>query len=203
MRGPSSASPATTAAAMSALVLARLRRRFTRLERARRPPPGPQLQQRVPRGTADESARRACRVRRLANSRKQPIDALLDSDMTDNLGDTARFDQHTLGVRKVELRGFEPLTPTLPVWCATNCAIAPKVVLVDGTPPAVPVQSRWSRQFAARLRAQRTDRSRCRIGRPARLWREPPADGGDQQDQAAHDESPAEREVLSDLAYHE
>ena len=26
----------------------------------------------------------------------------------------------------VELRGFEPLTPTLPVWCATNCAIAPK-----------------------------------------------------------------------------
>ncbi len=25
----------------------------------------------------------------------------------------------------VELRGFEPLTPTLPVWCATNCAIAP------------------------------------------------------------------------------
>ncbi len=25
----------------------------------------------------------------------------------------------------VELRGFEPLTPTLPVWCATRCAIAP------------------------------------------------------------------------------
>lgn len=25
----------------------------------------------------------------------------------------------------VELRGFEPLTPTLPVWCATSCAIAP------------------------------------------------------------------------------
>lgn len=25
----------------------------------------------------------------------------------------------------VELRGFEPLTPTLPVWCATNCATAP------------------------------------------------------------------------------
>jgi hypothetical protein len=25
----------------------------------------------------------------------------------------------------VELRGLEPLTPTLPVWCATNCAIAP------------------------------------------------------------------------------
>lgn len=25
----------------------------------------------------------------------------------------------------VELRGFEPLTPTLPVWCATSCATAP------------------------------------------------------------------------------
>ena len=27
----------------------------------------------------------------------------------------------------VELTGFEPVTPTLPVWCATNCAIAPYV----------------------------------------------------------------------------
>ncbi len=26
---------------------------------------------------------------------------------------------------EVELRGLEPLTPTLPVWCATSCAIAP------------------------------------------------------------------------------
>ena len=26
----------------------------------------------------------------------------------------------------VELTGFEPVTPTLPVWCATSCAIAPK-----------------------------------------------------------------------------
>src|SRR3954454_17412899 len=25
----------------------------------------------------------------------------------------------------VELRGLEPLTPTLPVWCATRCATAP------------------------------------------------------------------------------
>ncbi len=25
----------------------------------------------------------------------------------------------------MELRGLEPLTPTLPVWCATSCAIAP------------------------------------------------------------------------------
>ncbi len=29
-------------------------------------------------------------------------------------------------VSSVELRGLEPLTPTLPVWCATSCAIAPR-----------------------------------------------------------------------------
>ena len=29
----------------------------------------------------------------------------------------------------VELRGLEPLTPTLPVWCATSCAIAPYCVV--------------------------------------------------------------------------
>src|SRR3954454_6499070 len=28
-------------------------------------------------------------------------------------------------VNGVELRGLEPLTPTLPVWCATSCATAP------------------------------------------------------------------------------
>src|SRR4029453_17364998 len=28
-------------------------------------------------------------------------------------------------VTRVELRGLEPLTPTLPVWCATSCATAP------------------------------------------------------------------------------
>ncbi len=27
----------------------------------------------------------------------------------------------------VELRGLEPLTPTLPVWCATSCATAPNL----------------------------------------------------------------------------
>ena len=27
---------------------------------------------------------------------------------------------------RVELRGLEPLTPTLPVWCATSCATAPQ-----------------------------------------------------------------------------
>ena len=26
----------------------------------------------------------------------------------------------------VEPRGLEPLTPTLPVWCATSCATAPR-----------------------------------------------------------------------------
>ena len=27
---------------------------------------------------------------------------------------------------RVEPRGLEPLTPTLPVWCATSCATAPR-----------------------------------------------------------------------------
>ena len=31
-------------------------------------------------------------------------------------------------LRRVELRGLEPLTPTLPVWCATSCATAPYLV---------------------------------------------------------------------------
>src|SRR2546423_5918090 len=30
------------------------------------------------------------------------------------------------GSTLVELRGLEPLTPTLPVWCATSCATAPR-----------------------------------------------------------------------------
>ena len=30
----------------------------------------------------------------------------------------------------VELRGFEPLTPTLPVWCATNCAKTPSTYIL-------------------------------------------------------------------------
>ena len=38
----------------------------------------------------------------------------------------------------VELRGLEPLTPTLPVWCATSCAIAPYPFLrVRGQPRAL------------------------------------------------------------------
>ena len=31
----------------------------------------------------------------------------------------------------VELRGLEPLTPTLPVWCATSCATAPNPARQD------------------------------------------------------------------------
>jgi len=42
VRSPSSPSPATAAAATSTLVLARLRRHFTRLDHTRRPTPGPQ-----------------------------------------------------------------------------------------------------------------------------------------------------------------
>ncbi|GAB4588214.1 hypothetical protein Ntsu_60460 [Nocardia sp. IFM 10818] len=38
--------------------------------------------------------------------------------------------------RLVELRGLEPLTPTLPVWCATSCAIAPCSVFARGVGPA-------------------------------------------------------------------
>src|SRR6476620_3152710 len=34
------------------------------------------------------------------------------------------------GFSRVELRGLEPLTPTLPVWCATSCAIAPYSVVL-------------------------------------------------------------------------
>jgi site-specific DNA recombinase len=36
-------------------------------------------------------------------------------------------------VRSVEPRGLEPLTPTLPVWCATSCATAPRC---SGSSPA-------------------------------------------------------------------
>ena len=42
----------------------------------------------------------------------------------------------------VELRGLEPLTPTLPVWCATSCAIAPEVVPIEATPQLAGLQSR-------------------------------------------------------------
>src|SRR5690349_15979947 len=41
-------------------------------------------------------------------------------------GDPARASrEHRSPIALVELRGLEPLTPTLPVWCATSCATAP------------------------------------------------------------------------------
>src|SRR5262249_28395189 len=50
-------------------------------------------------------------------------------------------------INGVELRGFEPLTPTLPVWCATSCATAPDArTTVQG-------RGEWFR--ARRLWAQR------------------------------------------------
>ena len=48
----------------------------------------------------------------------------------------------TSGFSLVELRGLEPLTPTLPVWCATSCAIAPGVP-IEVTPPRGTPQNRW------------------------------------------------------------
>ncbi len=54
--------------------------------------------------------------------------------------------QVALGPMKwVELRGLEPLTPTLPVWCATSCATAPydgRNVTRPATPPKTHPESR-------------------------------------------------------------
>ena len=38
----------------------------------------------------------------------------------------ARISGRRPSCSRVELRGLEPLTPTLPVWCATSCATAPR-----------------------------------------------------------------------------
>ena len=47
----------------------------------------------------------------------------------------------------MELTGFEPVTPTLPVWCATNCAIAPDIcscsVELTGFEPVTPTLPVW------------------------------------------------------------
>ncbi len=51
--------------------------------------------------------------------------------------------------RDVELRGFEPLTPTLPVWCATNCAIAPDCCAHRSYTTTSVAQNRRSRAFPA------------------------------------------------------
>ena len=57
----------------------------------------------------------------------------------------------------VELRGLEPLTPTLPVWCATSCAIAPHA-LCSGAPDTV---------LRTRDRLQRS-RAKLQMGRALR-----------------------------------
>ncbi len=36
-----------------------------------------------------------------------------------------KSESNAFGLLGVEHSGFEPLTPTLPVWCATSCANAP------------------------------------------------------------------------------
>src|ERR1700761_8059536 len=40
-----------------------------------------------------------------------------------------RFPRAQVAYRLVELRGFEPLTPSMPWKCATNCATAPSTAL--------------------------------------------------------------------------
>ncbi len=45
----------------------------------------------------------------------------------------------------VEPRGLEPLTPTLPVWCATSCATAPCALPgLPGTGKLYTRQPAWS-----------------------------------------------------------
>src|SRR3954462_1526694 len=51
-------------------------------------------------------------------------------------------------VTRVELRGLEPLTPTLPVWCATSCATAPYR-------PGLVCPSRWQLYRAGGARPRR------------------------------------------------
>ena len=57
-----------------------------------------------------------------ATHKKPPADGqeLLNSDPCRDSGETYVATHH-----KVELRGFEPLTPCMPCKCATNCATAP------------------------------------------------------------------------------
>ena len=48
------------------------------------------------------------------------------------------FRMHLFWLHKlVEHRGFEPLTPTLPVLCAPNCANAPCVIIIPYLPGGV------------------------------------------------------------------
>src|ERR1700749_3741537 len=103
-----------------------------------------------------------------------------------------------IGILLVELRGLEPLTPTLPVWCATSCAIAPcrahRSYTTGNRPSKLllrPGHVRLSRRPGFRVKGLRLER------RP-RLRRQDPAEGGDQQNHPADAEAPAESELLGD-----
>ena len=52
--------------------------------------------------------------------------ALPGSNPPDILQDRKTDSQMAVCFSMVERRGFEPLTPTLPVWCAPSCANAPR-----------------------------------------------------------------------------
>ena len=64
----------------------------------------------------------------------------------------------------VELRGFEPLTSSMPWKRATNCAIAPSGLLnITDSPDAWQITVRRRRSRTGRTRSQ-TDLARLRIG---------------------------------------
>jgi hypothetical protein len=61
----------------------------------------------------------------------------LDDDfratVTEMLDETVRRGQSWCKTEMVELRGLEPLTPSLRTRCATSCATAPDAVAADAT----------------------------------------------------------------------
>lgn len=71
--------------------------------------------------TAITQALEACREMVLA-AENNSADPEGSADVVD-IGN--RLTRGSINDPFVELRGLEPLTPTLPVWCATSCAIAP------------------------------------------------------------------------------
>jgi hypothetical protein len=108
---------------------------------------------------------------RLVKEAADRMSALVTSDSATrqlrfNASQAALLMESGLLVR-VELRGLEPLTPTLPVWCATSCATAP-------CRPGLVCPSRgeqYNRVNGARRRGSPTGHRvvslRCRTARPA------------------------------------
>src|SRR3954462_7586652 len=91
-------------------------------------------------------------------------------------------------VKGVELRGLEPLTPTLPVWCATSCATAPRSCPATlqaprpAPPPAPPARRRAARGLGLpRLhvgrRRRAADRPAAQVVRTCRSADERPETG--------------------------